>query len=533
MKIPEAAARVINFIEGVCVHTKGRHVGKPFLLHDYQKKFCCDVFGKIKKNGARYVQTAYLEIAKKNGKSEFGAALALYALVADLNPFTGKPEAGAEVYIAASAKHQAARIYKTAKRMVEKSPVLAKRLTSYDTTKTIIRKDDHLSFLQCLSADADTEDGINPHFVIFDELHRQGKRGKDLYDVLEKGMSTRDNPLMISLTTAGIESKSQLCWDLHTYSLDVINRQVTDPSHYGMIFSLDPGDDWRDESCWLKANPALGGNLPFKSIESMRNSFKKAIRLPSQQSAWRRFETNEWMSDEEKWIPLHEWDHEIMSEPFNVMDLKGCECFGGLDLSAVNDLTAFVLLFPFWDLNLFYIHPVFWIPGLNLIERSEKEGVDWALWASLGYINVIEKKSIDLRVIRRDINELAKIFDFKEIAFDPWGAGRLDHELEEDGFTMIRFNQSFKQYSMPSKLFENYVLNRNFRHGGHPVLRYCVDCVSMKRNNFDEIAPVKPDRLKSKKRIDGVVGSIMGLDRMERHKPEDLEGFLADPVIVG
>lgn len=524
--MPPTASRVVHFVERLCTHTKGKWAGKPFILHPWQVKAILKIYGPVKANGHRVVDHAYIEIGKKNGKSELGAALALYHLLAD-------GEKSAEVYIAAAARKQAEGIFKVCAQMVRNQPAMAKLVTIYDTTKTIVMKDAPLSFIRALSADADTEDGINPSCVIFDELHRQKTR--KLWAVLDQGMTAREQPIMICLTTAGVEADSPVCWEQHQLALESVNHPDADPSFVGIVYALDQEEDpWKEEN-WVKANPALtGGDLAFKSWDQLKKMAAKAKKIPSLENDFRRFQLSQWTSSEERWIPLHLWDHPEMSQPFNIQDFRGQMCFAGLDLSSVGDVSAFTLMFPDSDWDTITLFAKLWLPAHGLMDRVEKEKVPWDKWATMGLVELIHGKSIDPRVIRRDIRNLGEMFQISEIAYDPWGVQlRVEHELEEDGFTMVKFTQSFKSYNPAMKAFERACLDHKIRHGGNPAIRWMVDCVSIKRNNFDEIAPVKPDRGKTRSRIDGVVAAVMGLDRLERHRPEDLEGFLADPVIVG
>lgn len=521
MKSP-AADRVIKFVERIGTHTRGVWAGKPFLLPGFQKAIIHQIFGPVDSAGLRIVSTAYLEIPKKNGKSELAAILGIYGLLGD-----GEP--GAEVYIAAAARHQAGRIFDTCSQMVRNSPFLSSRLTIHATTKTISVTKMPLSFLRAISADVALNDGVEPSMVIFDEIHRQ--KNNKLWSILDYGMVNRAQGLMIGLTTAGIETESPLAWELHQYTEQLEKGIFKDPSFVGIRYGLDKEASWKDKRNWLKVNPAMKGPLAFKQIKAVEKSFNQALRIPSRESEFRRYHLNQWLTSTETWMPLEEWDNPVMAAPFNAYDLEGMQCWGGLDLSSTKDVTALALLFPVEN-QLFWL-PKFWIPKEGLLERAKRDRVPWDRWATMGLVTLHEGNSINHDAIRADVNATAKLYSIQELAYDPWNSLQLGQQLQDDGFNMVTFRPSKPAYTSPCKAMERRVMAGGIRHGGHPILRWMIDCTAIQRDTFDRISPVKPDRDKSSKRIDGVVAGVMALDRLERHHPLDLSGFLANPIIVG
>jgi len=455
----------------------------------------------------RQYSTTYWELPKKNGKSEIAAGVALYGLFID-------EEQGAEVYSAAATRDQASIVFKVAAQMVRNQPALLERCRIIDSTKTIVLRDDPSSFYKAISADAGTQDGVNPHMVVFDELHRQ--KGREFWDVLEYGMATRSQPLMFAITTAGIASESPLCWDHHEYARQVRDGIFRDPSFYPVLYGLDEKEDWTLEgepargtkpaTGWFKANPGLGD---FKRLDLMRKDFQKALRLPAQQSSFRRFHLNEWGQQESRWISLADWDE--CGVPFNLADLAGKQCFAGLDLSSTKDITALVLLFPIEDLV--FAVPYFWIPEEDLHERSIRDKVTYDLWASQGLIHLTPGKAVDYSFVRQTVNDLGKIYEIKELGYDPWNAAQIAIELQADGFTMVPTRQGFISMSAPSKEIERRVLGNKLRHGGNPILRWMMDCTSVAQDAAGNIKPVKPDRGKSSKRIDGIAAMATGFAR--------------------
>lgn len=516
-----AAQRVVNFFGRYCCLTKDKWAGRPFLLTPWQKQdIIGPIFGPLRSDGSRVVRNVYMEIASKNGKSELLSGAGLYGLVAD------KTKA-AEVYICGKARRQAEKMFEVAAAMVRNSPDLHHALRIISTTKTIQNRYEPLSIMRALSADAGVEDGANPHFVLFDELHRQ--RTRDLYDVMKRKMSTRANPLFWSITTAGVESESPLCWEMHQYADRVKRGVFKDPSFHPIIYAVPPEADWKEEKNWFLANPAMHGPGAFKNLAAVREDFNKALRIPSQEASFRRFELCQWVSSAERWLSIVDWDKKPLSTAFRESDLHFKDAWAGLDLSASRDLTAFVLVIPYK--GCWWIIPRFFLPDHRLAERTKRDNVPYQQWADAGLVKLIAGKTVKLALVRKEINAMGRLYNIRQINYDPWGAVGLAGDLEDDGFEMIRFHQSPKTYNVPCKAVERDL--DKLRHGGHPVLRWNLDCTQVKRNSYDQIMPVKPDRQKSTSRIDGIVAMLMGLDLIERREHDDLDGFLKEPVIIG
>jgi phage terminase large subunit-like protein len=501
-----------NFFERLLTHTRGEWARRPFLLPKFQRNIVRDLWGTLRTDGLRQYRTAYIEEPKKNGKSELVAGLGLLGFFVDDEP-------GAEIYLAATTRDQASIIFRTAAQMVRNQPPLRDRCRIVDSTKTIFLKEDPTSFLKAISADAGTQDGINPHIVLFDELHRQ--RTRDLHSVLKYGMATRRQPLMIEITTAGIEGESPVCWEEHEYARQILNGTFKDPTFYPVIYALDKDEDWTNEgepasegkpaTGWYKANPALGHFLP---VEVMRRECEQAKRLPSAQNEFRRFRLNQWVSQETRWIPLSEWDH--CGEPFDQNALVGKTCCGALDLSTVQDLTAFLLDFPSpfgGDDKHDYLLAKFYLPEADLHERCLRDRVPYDVWAKQGLLTLTPGNYIDHGFIRQDVLRARDLYDLREVAFDPQFAQQLAAELTAENIPTVKHGQGCTAMNEPCRQFETAVLARELRHGGHPILRWNMDCTTIYQNAMGLIKPVKPDRLKSSKRIDGITAAIMAHSR--------------------
>ena len=489
---PKKAREAIWFFETQLTHTKGMFARKPFILAPWQRQIISDLFGTIKRNKTRQYSTAYVEVPKKNGKSELAAGIALFCLLVD-------GEEGAEVYSAAATRDQAGIVFRVAAQMVRNNPELAAACRVIPSTKTILLKDDPNSFYKAISADAGTQDGINPSCVVFDELHRQ--KNRDLWDVLTYGSDTRGQPLTFAITTAGILGESPVCEEQHSYAESILKGIFKDPTFYPVVYGLDDKEDWtfegepakgkRPATGWYKANPALGDFLP---VDKVRAACEKAKRLPAEQNSFRRLRLNQWTSQETRWIPLAEWD--ACAEPFNPNELVGKRCFAGLDLSTTRDITALSLLFPVDD-EIFVI-PHFWIPEDKLHERSVRDRVPYDLWVKQGLIHTTPGNIIDYSYIRKTVNDLGDIYQFVEVGHDPWNATQVALDLAADGFKMIPIRQGFISMTAPSKELERLVMGRKLRHNGNPILRWMIDCASVAQDPAGNIKPVKPDRGRSR-----------------------------------
>jgi len=516
----KAANRAINFFERLLTHTKGReYAGQPFILAPWQKKIVSDLFGTLKKNGLRQYETAYIEIPKKNGKSELAAGIALIGLFIDHEP-------GAEIYSAAATRDQAAIVFRLAAQMVTNNPDLRKRATIIYSTKTIYLKSDIGSFYKAISADAGTQDGINPHFVIFDELHRQKK--KDLWNVLTMGSDTRTQPLLFAITTAGVQGQSPLCWDQHEYARQVLQGIFKDSSFYPVIYTLPEEKNWRTEgkpatgkrkaTGWFKANPALGD---FLSLARVQTAAAKAKRIPSEQNDFRRFRLNQWVAQESRWIDLKDWNN--CGAAFNPNDLLGKKCWAGLDLSTTRDITAFLQAFPIEDEIFFTVD--FWLPEHEIEERSARDRVPYDVWAKQGLIHLTPGNTIDYAFIKKTITDAAELYDIQEVAYDPFNASQVCLELAAEGVPMIPFRQGWYSMNPACKEFERLVLKGSCRHGSNPVLNWMMDSTRVVQDPQGNIKPAKPDRQKTGKRIDGIVAAIMGVGRIALQQNEpDFDG---------
>lgn len=493
------ARRTVEFIN--CLkHTKGRWRGQPFELLPWQEKIIRDVFGTVKENGYRQYNTAYVEIPKKNGKSELAAGVALYMTCGD-------NEWGAEVYGCASDRQQASIVFDVAVDMVDQCPALKKRIKPVMSVKRLVYQPTN-SFYQVLSAEAYTKHGLNVHAVIFDELHSQPNR--ELFDVMTKGSGdARTQPLFFLITTAGTDRHS-VCFEQHQKAEDIILGRKIDDTFYPVIYGASDEDDWTSEKVWYDANPSLGYTI---DIEKVRNACMSAMDNPAEENIFRQLRLNQWVKQSTRWMQMEKWD--ACGFPVDERELLGRECFGGLDLSSTTDITALVLLFPPRAENEKYILlPYFWIPEENMRLRVRRDHVPYDVWEQQGFLKTTEGNVIHYGFIERFIEELGTRYNIREIAFDRWGAVQMVQNLEGLGFTVVPFGQGFKDMSPPSKELMKLTLEQRLAHGGHPVLRWMMDNIFVRT---DPAGNIKPDKEKSTEKIDGAVATVMALDRAIRN----------------
>lgn len=496
----EKADRAVRFIQNLC-HTKGKWAGKKFILLPWQEQIVRDIFGIVRDDGKRQFLTAYVEVPKKQGKSELAAAIALYLLYAD-------GEASAEVYGAACDRSQASIVFDVARQMVEKSAALHKRSKIMTAGKRIVNYR-NAGFYQVLSAETGTKHGLNVSGLIFDEIHAQPNR--KLYDVLTKGSGdAREQPLFFIITTAG-NDKESIGFEVHSKAADILAGRKKDYTFYPVIYGLSEEDDWNDEENWYKANPSLGHTI---SIERVRAAYQEALDNPAAENAFKQLRLNIWTNSAVTWIPEHIYDRG--NEKIDMKSLAGRDCYAGLDLSSTSDITAFVLIFPpRTEDEKYTVLPFFWLPEETLDLRCRRDHVFYDVWEKKGYIMTTEGNVIHYAAIEAFIEELGRKYHILEIAYDRWNATHTVQNLEDEGFIMVPFGQGYKDMSPPSKELYKLLMEGSIIHGGNPVLKWMAGNVVMKQ---DEAGNIKPDKAKSTEKIDGIVALIMGLDRSIRNK---------------
>ena len=500
----QTALRVVDFFERELTHVEGEWAGKPVVLEKWQKKFLMEVFGwKRKSDDLRKYRSIYLEIPRKNGKSFLISGLSLYLLLAD-------NEGGAKIVSAAADREQAKLVYNTSLQMVFQNEKLSKMTVPLQRAISVPETN---SNFKAISAEAYSKHGLNLHAMLVDELHAQPDR--ELVDVLKTSMAARRQPMEIYITTAGYD-KDTICYEMHTYAKAVAAGKIKDPSFYSLIFAAENDDDWTSPETWKKANPNYG--VSVKENYLVREC-QIAQDVPAYENTFKRLHLNIWTEQETRFIPMELW-RQTDNIPVEMKHLQGEPCFAGLDLSSTTDITAFVMCFPNPEFDKMQVIPKFWIPRAkvdHILKFKSTDGLPYDQWEREGLINVTEGDVIDYDVVRRDINEYSDLYNIKEIAFDPWNAMQLALQLEHDGIEMIKCRQSTANLSYPTKEMLSWISGQKILHGGNPILDRMA---SMVVGIEDSNANIRPDKKKSKERIDGIVAMIMGLWRILLHQQE-------------
>jgi len=477
-------------------HSKGKWAGQVFELSPWQQFIVWCLFGWKREDGTRRFRRAYIEIARKNGKSTFLAAILIILFALD-------GERGAEVYSAATKKDQARIVFNEAKRMVHSSPELRAFVQSYRSNLHIPSSD---SKFEPLSRDEKSLDGLNIHAAGVDELHAHPTRA--VWDVIDTATGARTQPLIAAITTAGFNTEG-ICYELRGYCIDVLDPDIDieDDAWFAFIAALDDQDDWQDESVWIKANPNLGVSC---FLDDLRDKAKRARRNAAALNNFLCKHLNRWTQQAERWIPIEDWD--ACRSEFDVVKLEGRDCVGGLDVSEKSDLNAFALIFPPFEGEPMTVLFRFWLPEDTVEKRREAGDHKYDAWVKAELLEATPGNVSNYAIIRDDIKELAQRFNILQIGFDPWNALHLATQLAEAGITMVEVPQNFRHLSEAAKDLEAKVLGIQLRHNGDKVARWMMENVAILRDNNGNIRPIKPkDRLK---KIDGIVAAVIANSRL-------------------
>ena len=494
---PRKAQHTIDYFQFLR-HSKGEWSGQVVVLEPWQQFVIWVVFGWLRLDGTRRFRTAYEEVARKNGKTTVAAGLGLYL-------FMGDGEPGAEVYTAATKKDQARIAHSEALRMVKKSPSLRSRVR---TMRDNLNIPDSASKMEPLGRDTDSMDGLNIHGAIVDELHAH--KNRDMWDVLETATGSRRQPLIFAITTAGFDRQS-VCYQNHEYTIRILEQIIEDDAFFGIIFTLDDGDDWEDESVWIKANPNLGVS---KKLDNMREKAKKAKQMPTALNAFLRLELNMWTQSETKWIPREHWDA-CGQLPRNEEGLIGRIGYMGLDLSSTTDITALLIVFPpESSMDDYQVLCRFFCPDEAIHNRTKNDRVPYESWVRAGYITATPGNTVDYDFILSQVAEDKELFGVQELAFDRWGSNYIIQKIEEMDITCVQFGQGYASMSPPMKDLEKLIMDHRLAHGNNLVLNWMADNLVATE---DPAGNIKPDKERSRERIDGMTALIMALARALIH----------------
>jgi phage terminase large subunit-like protein len=518
----EKVERAIGFYRDVLRLNGGEYEGIPFELIDWEAFIVGSVFGWVDAAGYRRFRSAYVETAKGSGKSPLAAGVGLYGLTAD-----GEPRA--EVYAAATKKDQAMILFRDAVAMRDLSPELAARLVKSGVGENAWNLAYHASgsFFRPISAD-DGQSGPRPHISLLDEIHEH-KTGY-VVEMLKAGQKSRRQPLLFGITNSGTDKRT-VCWDYHDYGAKVAAQQIEDDSFFAYICALDEKDDpFKDERCWHKANPSLAHGLP--GLKYLREQVTQARGMPGKESIVRRLNFCQWVEAEAPWIGGDVWFAAAPEPDFDQALLYGRRCWGGLDLSSTQDLTALVLLFeptesdPHWRLV-----PRFWLPGDGLHDKAAKDRVPYIAWREAGHLNALPGRAIDKLAVLHELARIVSRYDVQEIAYDEWRIADLLMLIQQEGLAMpslVPFRQGFKSMAPAVDEFERMLLGGTLKHDGNPVMTWnAANAVVVS----DPAGNRKVAKERATGRVDGIVAAVMAAGRaMAQEEKPDINEFLYNPI---
>ena len=484
---PRCGEKVCEFIGRFCHLSQGRWAGKRLELIEWQRRFIMRLFSWRQPGGRRRFRRAYLQAAKKQGKSPLMSALALYLLLMD-------DENAPEVYLCARDRDQASLIFTEAERMCQFSPALQKRCEVIPSRKIIMAGHGKIV---ANSADAPKLDGLNASCVIFDELHRQDNRF--LWDVMTYSMAARTEPLIISVTTAGeSESDDQVWYEQKRYSEQVEAGVIQDPTHLGIIYEASEDDDIDSPVTWRKANPSLGVTF---SEDDFRRDLEEAKTSPAKLQNFKRLRLNIVCQSENHFINLGDWDE---CSDWRQPDAD-CPLYLGLDLSSRDDLTALVgAAGNFRDG--FDLMCLFWLPQEGVEDLERRHGQPYRQWAAEKLIVLTAGSAIDYDFIEAAIVDIATRYRLIKLMADPWNGKKLcESLLNKHGLPVEYLRQGYASLSDPTKTLLELVVSRKIRHGGHPVLRWHISNAIARS---DPAGNIKLDKSKRRQKIDGAAALV-------------------------
>lgn len=485
---PKAAQHALSFIESVCRHTEGVWAGKPFALLPWQRALVGNLYGWLRPDGTRRYRQAHVLIPRKAGKTELAAALALYHLLADDEPTP-------EVVGIARDRSQAKLCLKRAMVMAEQHPTMRQMVEQY--TGRLVAPNIH-GVYKVLSADAPSAHGLNVSACIADEIHAMENR-RELWEAVMTSMGARAQPLMLSITTAGVLRES-LEHDLFQYAVKVCERTVENPAFLPCLYYADADAPWNEEATWRKANPSLGHTT---TVEWYRSEAQRAHDQPSYESPFRTYYLCQHITAAERWLRMTDWDA-CKSDAFSEAELQAMPCFVGVDLAQTTDLSSICCLWT--DGNKSFVRSFNFAPEEGAIQRARRDGVPYLDWSRNGWLTLTPGDVTDYAYIKNQIVALCKRYSVRAVAYDPYNAQNLANELEGRGINVARCPQSFLQMSTPTRMLERAVVGRTLAHEGNPVFTWSVSNTVLDR---DSAGNPRPSKKRSVERIDPVVACVV------------------------
>lgn len=539
-KLDEGRAHHACFFIETLHHVKGK-LARPdengkranLVMEPWQVFVTVSLFGWINADSVRRFIYGYIEIAKKNGKSTWASAIALYMTVAD-----GEP--GAEVYAAATNYEQAKIVWEDAKQMVLVNQPLQDRF-GIETTQYHIKVPSTNSFFKPLATDKEgSKDGKNVHCGVLDELHAH--KDSSTYDIIADGIAAREQPLILAITTAG-EDRTGVCYRERTTVVNMLEGTAKLDRYFGIIYALDRGDDWKNPNNWLKANPCLGVSF---ELSYLLDKFSKVMESPSMEPRFRQKSLNEWVGSTNSWIPSLTWDS-AYDPTMKKGDWIGSPSFGGLDLASRMDLAGRGRLYPkmiegcnkphWYFVSNQYINRR--IVESNKAQNGEKRPDDYILWEQRGYLIVTEGNTTDFDQIERDTLESHLESPFYELGFDAYNANQLAQHLVDAGIQMVEVPMRWQILSPAMKWIEQVLMEGRLHHNGDLCLAWCMSNVVVTPDANDNIFPKKSSPVK---KIDAALALITSAARAMFHddasvmdlvagENADFDDFLANIMI--
>ncbi len=514
----DAARDACDFFPEFLTHVKGELAGQPFVLEPWEQAILANLFGWKRADGTRRFREALIFVARKNGKSPFGAGIALLVFITD-----GEP--GAEIYSAAAEAEQAGLIFNMAVGMVNNDEDLASRVQVYK--RSMVLRDDPMSVYRYISADAKSKHGYNTHLGLVDELH---VCERELIEVLDTSTGARRQPLLLYFTTSDYQRES-ICNEKYDYASRVRDGEVDDLYFLPVIYEIskedlekDP-DCWKKEEYWRKANPNLGVS---KNLVDLERQCMKAQESPAFQNEFMRLHGNIRTETETRWITSDKW--RLNDGPLDISLYEGKECAGaGLDLGNTSDLTSLCLDFDNADGG----HDYFWwnwMPRVKAQELDRKRGVPFVTWARDGWLTLTDGNEIDYAEIRAAIVDIGTRFGIPNIAVDRLFQGaQLCQDLAGEGFEVTEFGQGWASMTVPMVELMERICRGEARHGDDPVARWCsgnITAIMKTGKTVDSGKALSPGKTERWMKIDPLVTMIMatgiGMSR-ERTEPSVYE----------
>jgi phage terminase large subunit-like protein len=509
---PVRAVRPCEFIE-LLPHIKGKWARDRRLieLNAWQSFILTTIFGWVhRETGLRRFRDVYLEIPRKNAKSTLSSGVALFMLTAD-----GEP--GAEIYSAATTKDQARIVFDDAKQMAERTPDMRTYLGLAIMQHSITVAHTASSF-KPLAAEGSTLDGLNVHFCVLDELHAHKTRA--VYDVIDTARGAREQPLLWNITTSGTDL-SGICYERRTYTTKILERVIDDHSTFGIIYTIDDGDNPFVESSWAKANPNW---LVSVLRDDMEAASRNAENSESSRNNFFTKRLNVWVNGESAWMDMVAWAK--CAEPtMSLGDFTGERCWMGLDLAQKKDFAALCLVFKRGD-----VWHVCTRLYLNELAVQESGNAHLSGWARAGHVVVTDGDITDFDVLAEDMRRYCKLFDVQEIAFDPALSMYFAGKLIEEGLPLVEIAQRALFFTPPLIQVENLVHEKKLKFDGNPVMTWMVSNLVVKVSKFNELR--SPTKERPENKIDGPMAMLMALGRAMTIETDNIDDFLNNPITL-